>query len=277
MKRRIVTTTSVFEPGYPAERAIERLAGLGYEALDMALDYWVNQPDSPFLGDGYLEWAKKLKKKADNLGVPYVQSHAPAGLEENADLFARSLETSKELGVSYMVVHPIGYYPDGTTIIEDEKEFIRINSEFLQPWIEKAQQCGVIILAENLLWGATRDPRTIAALVQEVGSEWFGWCYDTGHANCFGYLPEVLRECAVPPLSLHIQDNYGIESDDHLIPGDGTVDFKTLLEVLKEVGYTGECVLEAHHQSLSAPDQERDGILTRLLDVAKIIRGEMDS
>ena len=37
-KTRIVTTTAVFQPGYPGEDAADRLARLGFEALDMALD-----------------------------------------------------------------------------------------------------------------------------------------------------------------------------------------------------------------------------------------------
>ena len=62
--RRIVTTTSVFEPGYPAEKALERLADLGFEALDMALDYWTEE-GSPFLSDGYLTWAEALRERAE--------------------------------------------------------------------------------------------------------------------------------------------------------------------------------------------------------------------
>ena len=38
-KPRIVTTTDVFEDGYPAEKAIDRLARLGYEGIDMGFDY----------------------------------------------------------------------------------------------------------------------------------------------------------------------------------------------------------------------------------------------
>ena len=36
---RIVTTTDVFEQGYDAMQALERLAGLGYEGIDMGFDY----------------------------------------------------------------------------------------------------------------------------------------------------------------------------------------------------------------------------------------------
>ena len=75
-------------------------------------------------------------------------------------------------------------------------------------------------------------------------------------------------------MSLHIQDNDG-SGDGHLIPGDGTIDWTAFLAVLRDVGYLGDCVLEAHHQSLEAPDAERDAILTRLLKTAQPMRDEM--
>ncbi len=275
MKKRIVTTTAVFQPGYPAEEAISRLAKLGFEALDMAFDYWTQEADSPFMKDGYIKWAEGLRGQAEEAGISYTHSHAPGEAEGNA-LIGRSLEAAGALGARYMVLHPVWRNSDGT-ILEDEQEFIARNAKAVAPWLEKARRCGVVILSENLLWGASKDPRIIAELVRQVGSEWFGWCYDTGHANCFGYRPSVLLECAEAPLSLHMQDNHGDFKDEHLIPGDGTVDWAEFVRVLKAVHYAGDCVLEAHHQSLEAPDDQRDPILTRLLCVAQSLRFQMEA
>ncbi len=268
MEKRIVTTTAVFQPGYPAEDAIARLSGLGFEALDMALDYWTEE-GSPFLGDGYLDWAKALHIQAEQEGVPYTHAHAP-GVAGNDPVISRSLETACALGADYIVLHPVWKEADGS-IIDDEERFIRLNREAIRPWLGKARDCGVVILSENLLWGASRDPRIIARLVETVDSLWFGWCFDTGHANCFGYRPEVLEDCSVVPCSLHLQDNRG-HGDEHLIPGDGTIDWGAMLNALRKVGYAGDCVLEAHHQSLEAPDKDRDAILTRLLVQARKMR-----
>jgi len=273
MRKRIVTTTSVFEPGYPGEKAIERLAGLGFESLDMALDYWV-KPDSPFLNEGYLQWAKGLRAKAEQTGISYTHAHAPGEAAGNPHIL-RSIEVAGVLGAKFMVLHPQWRREDGS-ILEDEEEFIQRNAEAVRPWLETAERCGVVILTENLLWGASVDPRIVARLVQRVNSEWFGWCYDVGHANCFGFGPSVVTECAVPPQSLHLQDNHG-GGDEHLIPGDGTVDWEGTVAALKAVGYGGDCVLEAHHQSLHAPDDERDEILLRLLDRAKWLRENMEA
>ncbi len=273
MRRRIVTTTSVFPPGYPAETAADRLAALGFEALDMALDYWTQDPSWPFMGDSYLDWAQALREHAERIGIPYTHAHAPG--DADSPLTRRSLETAAALGAGCIVVHPVWRDADGT-IIDDEEAFIRRNAEAVKPWLDTAARCGVVILSENLLWGASRDPAVIAALAREVNSPQFGWCWDTGHSNCFGYTPDVLLRCAVPPLSLHLQDNRGAFDDEHLIPGDGTVDFAGVLRALRAVGYAGDCVLEAHHQSLDAPDDRRDAVLTRLLAAARPLRDGME-
>ena len=273
MKRRIVTTTSVFEAGYPAEAAAERLKRIGFEAQDIALDFWKDAPASPFMGEDYLSWAKEMRLRAEQLEIPYTHSHAPDEAGEHP-IIARSLKTAAALGARYMVLHPV--CGNNGRHFEDPEEFLKANERAIAPWLGMARDCGVVILSENLLWGPSRDPRIIAELVRRVGSEWFGWCYDTGHANCFGYRPEVLRECAAMPLSLHIQDNHASDQDEHLIPGDGTIDWDALVHTLAEIGYTGDCVLEAHNQSLTAPDGERDAILTRLLAAARVLRDKMD-
>ena len=259
----IVTTTDVFPPSYQAEDVLERLSRLGYTCLDMGFDYCVGG-DRLLEGDGWRERVIALRRQADSLGVRYTHAHAPYNAGSLAAAQLRSFEAAAILGADSIVVHPI-HEQDGK-IIEDVDEFLRINTEAMRALLPYAEQYGLTVLSENLLWGATIHPRNIAALVQAVGSPLFGWCYDTGHAHFYGIEPPVLRELEIQPLSLHIQDTHGIGyGDEHLLPGDGTIDWKEFLDILDEVGYAGELVLEAHHQSYAAPDAQKDGILTDLL------------
>lgn len=267
---RIVTTTDVFEEGYPAEKAIDRLAGLGYEGIDMGFDYWEFE-GSPFMSDDYLDWARSLRARAEEKGAAYTHAHAP-GRADSGAVIIRSIRAAAALGAKYLVVHPV--WDDGGKIIKSRSKFISVNAEAIKRLLPEAERNGVILLSENVLWGASSDPRVIADLVKKVGSPWFGWCFDTGHAHCCGHEPSVLGKCSVVPLSLHIQDNDG-SGDGHLIPGDGTIDWEEFFSALKSVGYTGDCVLEAHHQSLTAPDEERDAILSRLMETALLMRDRM--
>ena len=268
---RVVTTTDVFEDGYPAEQAVERLASLGFEGIDMGFDYWTFE-GSPFLSDGYLTWAEGLRAKADAVGVPYTHAHAP-GEADKYDLAVRSIRAAAVLGARYLVVHPVFQNADGS-YIKTSARFLAVNAAAIKKLLPVAAECGVTLLSENILWEDSSDPRMIAKLVKLVDSPLFGWCFDVGHAHCCGYEPDILLQCAVAPLSIHIQDNDGT-NDGHLIPGDGNVDWSLFLDTLKAVGYLGDCVLEAHHQSLYAPDEARDAILTRLVDTAMDMREQM--
>ena len=270
MKPRIVTTTDVFEEGYDAAKAVDRLAALGYDGIDMGFDYWIFE-GSPFLADDYLTWAEGLKARADEKGIVYTHAHAPG--EADSEYVGRSIEAAAAIGARYLVVHPIWKDSSGNTI-KTRLRFLQINADAIKKWLPKAEELGVTLLSENILWGASSDPRIIADLVEKVDSDWFGWCFDVGHAWCCGYAPDVLKECDVIPMSLHIQDNDGT-GDQHLIPGDGTIDWNVFTQTLREIGYLGDCVMEAHHQSLEAPDEERDAILTRLLTTAQTIRDKM--
>ena len=269
---RIVTTTCVFPKGYPAKTALDRIAAAGFDALDMGLDYWVYGAESPFLGEGYPGWAKGLRERAEKLGVAYTHSHAPWGAD-GGEMIGRSLRTASAIGAGYMVLHP-AYREENGDEITDPERFVRLNAELTAPWAERAEKLRVILLSENLQYGASADPRVISALVDEVASPFFGWCFDVGHAHCSGFGPGILRECSAVPLSVHLHDNDGTD-DGHLIPGDGTVDWETVTGVLRDIGYAGDCVLEAHHQCKEAPDAERDAILRRLYESGERLRDMM--
>ena len=61
---KIVTTTTVFEPDYPCDKAIERLAAAGFDGLDMGFDYLERAKDSPLRHPDWREFFSKLRKKA---------------------------------------------------------------------------------------------------------------------------------------------------------------------------------------------------------------------
>ncbi len=266
-----VTTTTVFPRGYPAEKAIDRIAAAGFDALDMGLDYWDRGADSPFLGSGYLDWAHALRERAELRGVRFTHAHSPGGADCGG-IAVRAFETAAALGAGYIVLHPAYREEDGSEICDPER-FVGFNARLTAPLVERAEKLGITVLSENLQYGASADPLVISELVREIASPYFGWCFDVGHAHCSGFAPEILRECAVP-LSLHLHDNDG-EGDDHLIPGDGTVDWEAVTGVLREIGYAGDCVMEAHHQCKEAPDEKRDGILKRLYESAVRLKKEL--
>ena len=200
--KQIVTTTCVFPPQYPSEVVLDRLAAMGYTALDMGLDYCVGK-GRLLDGDNWREKVMALRKKADAMGVTYTHSHAPGNAGNRSEAQMRAFEAAALLGARYIVVHPI-HEVEGT-IIPSAAEFVRINREAILSLLPIAERLGLTILSENILWGSSIHPKNIVELVKAVDSPRFGWCFDTGHANCYGITPGILRELDVVPLSLHIR------------------------------------------------------------------------
>lgn len=267
----IVTTTSVFPFDYPCEKALLRLKQVGFRHLDLAMDYCAENKDCGFCSDGWEAWAESLRTFGEKNGVFYTHGHAWGDAASRHEKTFRCIDVSRILGIKYLVIHPIFKHADGSFITDDE-EFVRVNAEAIKPLLEYAEKQGVILLSENILWGSSIKATAISSLVEAVNSPFFGWCYDTGHANVHHLSCKELLKCKIPPVSLHIQDNHGTYADEHLLPGDGDIDWKEFLNVLKEIGYKGEMVLEAHHQSLDAKDEDRDAILTELYERAAKMR-----
>ena len=267
----IVTTTSVFPYNYPCEDALLRLKNVGFTHLDLAMDYCAADPACDFSSDRWEAWANNLRELGEKNGVIYSHSHAWGDASTREFRIFRCFDVCQALGTKYCVVHPIYKHSDGSHIHDDE-EFIKVNAEAIKPLIEYAAKKDVTLLSENLLWGSSIRATAISALVKEVNSPFFGWCYDTGHANAHDISCRELLKCEIAPISLHIQDNNGHKRDDHLIPGDGNIDWKDFLEILHAIDYKGELVLEAHHQSLEADDADREAILTELLSRAEKMR-----
>ena len=270
----IVTTTCVYPTDIPDIEKLERLAKIGFKHLDLALDYIVD-PQHPARRENWREWAMALKNRADELGVKFTHSHAPGNSAIRGESIERCFQVCQVLGIKYTVLHPYHQKPDGS-FFYDNDEFVRVNADAVRPLLPLAEKYGVTLLTENILWEASSRLEAITALVKEVNSEWFGWCFDTGHIHCLHREVSQLRDLPVVPLSLHVQDNKGKEErfgkDAHLLPGDGTIDWKEFLDILKEKNYQGDLVLEAHHQSIEAPDSERDAILSELLSRAEKMR-----
>lgn len=115
----------------------------------------------------------------------------------------------------------------------------------LQTWrpIQKrASEIGVRIAVENIFEDASAN---LKALMDEMHSEDFGICFDTGHFNLFSKTPleEWMSDLNPYILELHLHDNDGT-ADQHLPPGEGTFDFPKFFALLAN----RNCVhtIEAH-------------------------------
>ncbi len=82
-------------------------------------------------------------------------------------------------------------------------------------------------------------------LFSRYPEEFLGLCYDAGHANMIWgqQAPEILQRYKERIFAVHLHDNDG-KGDGHLIPGEGTINWQAVMEVVAQSAYQPPLVLE---------------------------------
>lgn len=227
----------------------------GFDGIDYSY-YWLPS-DGEVLGDGYVEYAKKLRAHLDQLGLECKQAHAPFAIHYGEEFstetvnyrdIVRSLESAAILGVENIVVHAI------SVPIELKHTLEEYNYRFyksLEPYCEKF---GIHIAVENLFtkdakrdryYSRLCDPQVQCDFIRSLNSPWFTACVDVGHAAILDWEPEEYLAAMDPALlkCVHIQDGNYI-TDTHTLPYLGKFNWAAIVAALKKLGYEGEMNFE---------------------------------
>ena len=96
-------------------------------------------------------------------------------------------------------------------------------------------------------------------LAEKVGSSRFGLTIDIGHVQCVeaGSIPDHLHRWKDRLCNVHIEDmKRGVH--DHLLFGQGEIDFPPVMTALHEIGYVGCVNVELSRHSHMAPEVMRE-------------------
>lgn len=102
--------------------------------------------------------------------------------------------------------------------------------DFWEPFIERAAKLGTTIAIENIF---EDEPTNLRMLMEKIGSEHFGICFDTGHFSLFTRVPlqTWIDELGAYFVELHLHDN-DTTADQHLPIGDGVFDFRSFFAAI---------------------------------------------
>lgn len=163
-----------------------------------------------------------------------------------------SIDACRALGGEIVAVH-FGKCP-----IPEAKEFLegakRRYRGFIKQCLCYAQERGVTLALENAGGQPNIYPSTAEELGQfVVGLEGAKITFDIGHAHLAERkmgrkatgrtIADVIRDLKGYLVHIHVHDNHG-EHDEHLLPGEGEIDFKPAADALREIGYRGIVIVE---------------------------------
>jgi hypothetical protein len=155
---------------------------------------------------------------------------------EAMDEIKRAMEAAEAIPFRFLVLH-VGVA--GERFDEHKFEGALTSIEHLRAF---AKPLGMQLLLENIP-NELSAPEQLVKLIQTLRYDDIGVCLDLGHAH-LGTGVEAAIETLKPWIrSVHVHDNHGMK-DEHLWPGEGTIDFQRTMEMLRTAPQAPALVLE---------------------------------
>lgn len=247
--------------------ALEILADARIESVDFWLYLQSLDEEAALMQENWKQWVEVIKNKMDALGTSACQCHALFNIfipddfhyELPQEIIYRNFYACRMLDCNKLVFHPL-FWLQRVTDIQTHEKILQYNLRWFRELIPLAEQLGVEINIENgfdfadcqqegdmpFAFSTVED---VCWLVDRLNHPLVKVCFDTGHANISGLdVSSSIRKLGDRLSTVHLQDNFGkigpIEPDVHLFPGHGAIDWASVMEALRDVGFNGVLNME---------------------------------
>jgi sugar phosphate isomerase/epimerase len=226
---------------FPLATSLRIARNLGYDGVELALG-----PEAFYLG------SKPLLRAIERYGIPVLSVHPPFARMPGwptyvRDRLPRVARLARELGAEVAVTHTVNFYTPASHRNGIFAEAINL--------AQVAAGAGVAVSIENnqyyhgRLRGRIAYLDRIDALVPYARARECGVTFDTCHSAASGEDVLATYEAMRPLLlNVHLNDMRWVNGrpQTHLVPGDGELPMRDLLQRLVASDYDGLVTLELH-------------------------------
>jgi sugar phosphate isomerase/epimerase len=250
------------------EDALEILARLGYRSVAITLDHYVLNPYS-LQTPARLPVVRELLRRLALVVVvetgarflldpwhkhqPTLLSASAQDRERRLDFLRRSIDVAHAIGAEI-----ISFWSGSPAEGEADEVLMKRLAQGCLELCSYAAPRGIRLAFEPEPGMFIDTMDRYAELFQRVGHPAFGLTLDIGHLYCLGENPvgPHLRKWSRRLWNIHIEDmRRGIH--DHLMFGEGEIDFKEVLIALTDIDYRGPIHVELSRHSHDAVETAR--------------------
>jgi sugar phosphate isomerase/epimerase len=255
---------------YDPQEAIEILADLGYDGVELLFDEPHLYP--PEATD---EEIAAVRDTLDSAGMAISNCnafmltaiedfHHPSFLEPDEDYRRRrveytldSLDTAAALDADHISIEPGGPIPDGKS-----REWAMDTFEAgLREVLNRAEAVGVDVLVEPEPDLLIETSDQFLELVERIDSPRMKCNFDAGHFFCVGEDPaELVPKLAAHTPHYHLEDIPADRTHEHTQLGEGGMDVNGFLQALDDAGYDGFVTVELYPYEETAAETARDAM-----------------
>ncbi len=248
-----------FGLGLPMEERLRMIKAAGFDGV---LLWWGN--DHAEVDGDYLmhpEMARRSGLFVENIHTPFsccnsLWEDSTEG-DDYEKLLLNCLEDCRRCEIPTAVVHLTkGYHPPPLS---------QTGLDRIKRLANAAERMDINIALENL-----RRVDYLDYVFEHVHSKRLGFCYDSGHENCFTPGKDFLSQYGSKLMALHLHDNDGSD-DQHLLPGEGAIEWGAIRKKLRQTGYSGAIALEVESSTSMHDLENPERLLRKAYEAARAL------
>ncbi len=245
--------------------AVELLSDIGYKGIALTVDHGVLSPRDPSTAEQLDQLAMLLRAKemrtVIETGARYLldprKKHEPTLVSPNpihrrrrVEFYKHCIDCARRLGSDCVSIWSgVLYEP-----VSDKEAFQRL-AEGLEEAIEYGAGQGVAIAFEPEPGMFVDSQAGFAALIERSALESLKLTLDVGHLHCQGEIPitKQIMQWRSRLANVHLDDAVA-GRHEHLVFGEGEIEFAPILDALQGIGYEGGLYVELSRHSHMAPE-----------------------
>lgn len=224
--------STTFNYDIPIFEQIPLIKEAGFTHISLGMDY----SHSGLLEE---ERLKQLCVEIINAGLKVDTIHGfDLDQSDYLEVNEKVAKAANKLGAKTVVVHCSAFwFPD----TQYEDKYVTV-SKRIKDIEEIAKKNNVKFAFENVVPGL---PTKLCEDMIEIGnSDYIGFCYDSSHDQIDGPRSmELLLRQSKKLIAVHLSDRIK-EFVDHVVPGEGFINFDEMLPFLKQSGFEGPILME---------------------------------
>ena len=247
-------STAVWVDGFDPAVHVPQMAAAGFKAIELNI----------YLGSGHFDpspdHVATLKQAIGDHDMAVWSIHSRdvgdlaspdrAVVDKQLDELRYCLDLADELAADVIVSHAL--FPQDRAIDRTDADFQLV--DILGELAPDVSPRRARIAFENT---TTTHPGECAidVLRRLIGQprDAFGFVLDPGHANIAGDLETIVYGHGQRLITTHLNDNLG-DADAHLVPGDGTVNWSSVVQMVDETPYEGTIMYEVRDAGADRSD-----------------------
>lgn len=221
--------------GWETERVVDELAAIGYHGVELCLEAPDLRPETI-----KEERCEEIRRQMDllNIAIASVSYHGDGEpSEQRAENQLRAVQVAAWFGSEILVLN-------SEKAGEDREQQWEAFVRHVRRLAEAGERYGVYLAFEPEPSLLLEDTNDMLRLIREVGSPRVAVNLDVGHCHITDPDPPAsIRRLGRRIVHTHIEDILD-RVHNHLIPGQGNLEFKPILSALRNVGYRGYYTLD---------------------------------